>query len=295
MYNLYKKTKVLTKKTITMKKLTYLSFIALFAIAIFYTSCKKDKEDKDTQSAMDQATAQNAFDGIFKEVDNGIKQKDASVRGNRAIDTSICATITISSLTVFPATLTIDFHEGCLGEDGVYRKGKIIAVFTGKYKDSCTVVTITPQNYYHNGNLVEGTKTITNKGHIGTTGGTSNLVWHVEVANGKITTSAGKTITWQSTQDIEWIEGQSTPWPNIIDDVILLTGSGNGTNVNGQNFSAKITKGLKIARACKYIESGTLVLTPADGVERTIDFGEGICDGKLTVTINGKIYEVVLP
>lgn len=264
-------------------------------MAITYTSCKKDKEDKDTRSAMDLSTAENAFNGIFKEVDNGIKQKDPSVRGNRAIDTSTCATITISSLTTFPATLTIDFGIGCVGEDGVTRSGKIIAVFSGKYTDSNTVVTITPQNYYHNDILVEGTKTITNKGHIGITNGTHNLVWHVEVTGGKLTSLAKQVISWQSTHDIEWIEGESTHWPFISDDVILITGSGNGINVEGKNFSAQITKGLKIARACKYIESGTLVLTPADGVDRTVDFGDGTCDEKLTVTINGKIYEVKLP
>ncbi|MFA6924596.1 MAG: hypothetical protein WC223_10125 [Bacteroidales bacterium] len=281
-----------------MKKLIYLSFsIALFAIAITYTSCKKDKEDKDTQSALDQSTAQNAFDGIFKEVDNGIKQRDTAVRGSRA-DTSICATITLSSFhptPTNPATLTIDFHNGCLGNDGVFRSGKIIAVITGKYDSVGTIVTITPQNYYHNGILVEGTKTITNMGHVGTTNGTHNMVWHVVVANGKLTSSNKQVITWQSTQDIEWIEGESTHWPFIADDIILLTGSGNGTNVNGNNFSARITKALRIARACKWIESGTIVLTPADGVDRTVDFGDGTCDGKLTVTISGKIYEVILP
>jgi hypothetical protein len=54
----------------------------------------------------------------------------------------------------------------CQGNDGRNRRGALVTIaFTGKYRDSLTVITVTPQNYFVDDNQVTGSKTITNKGH----------------------------------------------------------------------------------------------------------------------------------
>jgi hypothetical protein len=284
-----------------MKKIIYVStIIILIASSILYVSCKKNNEDKDQNAAIDNATAENAFNDVFNQVDNAAKQTSGTgAEKVMQIDSVGCGTITISSIndTVWPKTLIIDFGSTyCLCNDGRYRKGIINAVLTGRYRDSTTVITITLDQYYVNNYHIEGTKVITNLGHIGTTNGTSNLMYSISVTNGLITNPSGNQTTWNSTRNREWIEGESTLWPNWTDDVYLITGSADGIDQNGNNYNVTIGTPLRVALDCKWIESGTLDITPQGLSTRTVDFsvGGGGCDDQASVTINGVTYNFTM-
>jgi len=259
--------------------------------------CKKDKTDNDQRAAVDNATAENAFNDVFQQVDKAAKQTaEAGGKGTMLLDSGGCATVTITPFDTFnfPKTITIDFGPtNCLGTDGRYRRGKIISVITGKYRDSSTVITVNPDQYYVNDNLIQGTKTITNLGHVGTYGGGHNLKYSIVVSNASITTNEG-TISWNSTRTREWIEGESTHWPNWTDDVYLIDGSASGTDVNGNTFNITITSALRCALNCHWIESGTMDVTPSGKPTRTVDFGNGDCDNQATVTINGVVYNITM-
>ena len=91
----------------------------------------------------------------------------------------------------------------------------------------------------------------------------------------------------------EWIAGESTildPW----DDVYLISGTADGTGINGNTFSVVIHNPLRVALNCKWIESGTLTLTPQNLSPRDVDYGSGACDDQATVTINGTVYNVTM-
>ncbi len=259
--------------------------------------CKKDKEDTDQRAAIDNATAENAFNDVFKQVDNGAKQTaESGAQKVMQLDSLGCATVSITPFDTvnWPKTLTIDFGtSNCLCADGKYRRGKIIAVLTGKYRTAGTVITVTLDNYYVSDNHVEGNKTITNMGHVGTYNGGNNLKYSIVVTNGKVTTSDG-VITWESNRYREWIEGESTTWPNWQDDVYLITGSASGTTINQNPFTINITNPLRVALNCRWIESGTLEITPQGLATRTLDFGSGNCDDQATVTINGVTYIITM-
>ncbi len=264
-----------------------LSFAVVLFFSLIYSSCKKSDrdEDKDTTSASDNSIAENAFAGIFKSI--GEFTDSTSL-----LRASSCATFTVDSIGTnsWPKTLTIDYGTtNCLCHDGNYRRGKIYASFTGRYRDSLTVITITLQNYYHNDNLITvGTHTITNNGH----NSSGNLTYSINVQNASITTSKG-TITWNSTRTREWIAGESTlfdPW----DDVYLITGSADGRALNGNTFTVTINTALRVALNCQWIESGSFTITPQNVAPRFLDFGNGACDNAATVTINGSTYNITL-
>ena len=44
----------------------------------------------------------------------------------------------------------------------------------------------------------------------------------------------------------------------------------------------------------KFFTSGTITHTPNNKPTRIIDYGDGTCDNKATVTINGKSYDILL-
>lgn len=276
------------------KNIFIVTSFLLLALAFVYVGCKKDKEDKDQRAAEDNAIAENAFNDVFKQVDNAAKQTaDTGASKILQLDTIGCGTITISSIdTIWPKTLTINFGTtNCLCSDGRFRRGKIIANLTGRYRDSLTVITVTLDQYYVNDYHIEGTKTITNLGHIGIYGAGHNLKYSIGVSNAKITPPTGNPIYWNSTRTREWIEGENTPWPDWQDDVYLIEGSADGTDANGNTFTVTITTPLRIALDCKWIESGTLEITPAGLAIRTVDFGSGSsCDSQASVTINGITY-----
>ncbi|NUM51211.1 MAG: hypothetical protein HUU48_08855 [Flavobacteriales bacterium] len=279
-------------------KTLILSILFLVSLAFVASSCKKRKLNRDTTSEQDDAMARSMFEDMHKTVDDEAGQQ-SKLKEGRMVEAfkmaGNCATVTLTpfdSIT-FPKTLTIDFGPtNCKGNDNKERRGKIIVTITGKYRETGTVITIKPDNYYINDNKVEGTKVVTNNGR----NNAGNLTYSIEV-DGKITTPDNKVIEWKSSRTREWIEGESTTfWTNgisgITDDAYLITGTGNGVNRDGRKFTVTITTPLRV-QFCGYkieITKGVLELQPEDLKKRVVDFGNGDCDNQATATIGKKTY-----
>ena len=270
------------------------------------SGCGKRKDNRSTTSAEDNDLAESLFDDVFKNVEEsqGEELEGEGKTFNAEHTFGDCATITIDGLgtETWPKTLTIDFGStNCEGDDGKTRRGSITAVYSGPYRTAGTSITITTNNYYVDDHHVDGTKVVTNLGN----NASGQLQYQVEV-NGVITTSGGDEITHTSTRTRTWVEGQNTgfftldangQWmglDGILDDVWEITGSGSGNNRNGRDYTFDITNALRV-QWCGFrvaITSGTIELVPEDLKTRTVDFGNGDCDGEFTVTISNKEYTV---
>nr|AIA14175.1 Unknown Function [uncultured bacterium] len=182
-----------------------------------------------------------------------------------------------------PHNVLIDFgDDDCIGEDGRIRKGKIFVTYSGRYREEGTVITVTPDDYTVNGYSVNGTKTITNMGE-----NADGHVYFTIAVDGSITAPGGAwTSQWQSNRIRTWIEGESTI--TIWDDAYEITGTASGTNRNGIDYNILITSPLRAEIGCRWLVSGTLVLTPEGYDPRTIDFGTGECNNSFSVTVNGE-------
>ena len=280
------------------QKIKFIGFACLFAVLTIISACQKQKLNKDTSSAEDDALAQSTFDDVFKVVDESAKDEGLDKMGSHPYTFSgNCATITINPPfpdSSFPKIMTVDFGTtACTGDDGRERKGKIIADLSGKYRDAGTVIKITPENYYVDGNKVEGTKIVTNQGR-----NSDNNLWYTIEVNGTVTTVDGDEITWVSSRQREWVEDEATTFltdgfNGILDDAYDITGNGSGVNRNGRAFDVEITKALHV-QFCGWIPevtSGTIVLKPEDLKDRTVDFGNLDCDNQATATIGKRTYK----
>ena len=178
--------------------------------------------------------------------------------------------------------MVVDFGTtGCPDARGNIRTGKIIFTYEGKrFQPGSTVVT-TVENYTINGVKLEGTRTLTN-----VTGSDSQSPrFNVVLANGKATFIADGTvaeresnITWQ------WHRGQT-----FADDYLEIDQSSlaSGVTRGGRTYAVSLTKALKYKRFCgiavegikKYVIDGTKQIV--------IDYGDGECDKKITVLVNG--------
>jgi hypothetical protein len=262
-----------------------------FAVISVYSCRKSDRsEDKETQSSKDNAIAEWCWSDVFKQLDDA-----ASITAdvNKLMPhAAACYTVSVNPALpnpIFPKTVTLDFGTTyCTGTDGLQRKGKIIATFSGRYRDSLTVISITTNNYYVNGYEIQGTKTITNNGHIN-----GIATFSVSVQNAYIYTPVNKIIEWSSARTHKWIAGEGTI-ANVLDDVYEITGTANGRSTNGNKFNITITSPLRVEISCRYIVSGEIKIEPQNLVERFINFGSGACDDKATVTVLGNSYEITL-
>lgn len=270
-----------------MKAKIWFKSIALFGIlslAVF--GCRKDDDDNETTSAADNTLAQQTFDDVQSISDQAAEGNLTSFKTGGIA--SGCATITNDTIAV-PHLLTIDFGAlNCLCNDGRSRRGQILVSYTGKYKDSASVHTLTFSDYYVNDNHVMGTKTVTNGG----TNGNGNVFYIVEV-NGSIgLADSSGTLTWVSSRVREWLEGYSTlPWD---DDVYSITGTASGTRADGNSFTAEITEALRKEIGCRWIVDGVVEFTPDGKPTRVVDFGDGVCDNQATVTVNGHSFPITL-
>lgn len=246
------------------------------------SSCRKEEiRDLDYTSASDNARAEDAFSDMLNQV-----EKAAEDNGLRGMEDACEPVITFDTLSS-PRTITIDFGTvNCEAANGRTRRGKIQVSYTGRYRDPGTVITITPDNYHVNDNLVEGTKTVTNMG----TDPNGNLYYTVSV-NGTVTAGDG---SWSATHVANrvrtWVQGSDTP--TLLDDVYEITGGGSGVNRNGIAYTVSITSALRVALGCAWITAGSVQITPQDRPVRSIDYGNGSCDGTFSVTVNGQTFTI---
>ena len=275
-----------------------LGLMACFLITSFIACKKESKDDSDTQPAQDNSMAESNYNDANTMVDASVAAGTSfSFRQSTNQDVArmdgilgSCGTVTIDTVSS-PRSVTINFGtSNCLCADNRYRRGKIIATWTGKYRDPGTVVTITYDNYFVNDNQIKGTHKTTNMG----LNNASHLVYKIEVDGSIVKASNGGTITWKSTREREWVAGSSTPL-NILDDTYSITGSASGTVASGEAYTIAITQALVRKMSCNWFESGKIEVTPAGRLTRTLDYGSTGCDNLGTVTIGSATFNVTLP
>jgi hypothetical protein len=270
------------------------ALLAFLAIGLVVTSCKKDDDDDDDngsnyQSVQDNSTA----DGVYSRAYNQISKASYQSTAKGAKDTITgCPTLYITGGFTYPKTVTLDFGTSCVCDDGVTRKGKIVAVISAPYIDSGSVVTSTFDNYHEVINNIDyqatGTEVITNIG----TNLAGHPVYDVDVQGASVISQYG-TISYTSQRQNEWYAGYDS-WLNPWDDVYFITGSASGTDINGAAFSANITQALEVQVGCWFIKSGRVDLINPGYPTITVDYGDGTCDNIIKVIINGVEYTIVL-
>jgi hypothetical protein len=281
------------------KQTLALGVIASAFVALSLTACKKDSKpssDSDVTAAQDNSLAESNYNDVNTMVDAsasaGTNFTFRMATDGNAREQSLfsgCAQVTVDTSNT-TRKIVIDFGtSNCMCVDQRSRRGKIIATWTGRYRDSGTVVNISFDNYFVNDNQIKGTHKTTNKGK----NAAAHLVYKVEVNGEIVKANNGGTITWVSTREREWVDGAATPL-NLLDDIYSITGSASGTNASG-SYTINITQAVVRKMNCRWFESGKIDITPAGKLTRTLDYGSTGCDANATVTIAGISFPVVLP
>jgi hypothetical protein len=268
--------------------------ITILAATMLIAACRKEKDKDENIEDFGYIEDQAQMDQAFDEADDfaleiqstgGVGQKG----GGSTVLSGGCATVT-KDTTGTPDSVVIDFGTtNCLCKDGRYRRGKIIIIYNGKYRDSGYYHTVTFSNYYINNNYVYGSRTVTNKGK-----NSSGKTYFTIAVNGHmVMNKTGDTASHTASRTRTWVAGESTLM--LSDDAYEITGSGSTVRPSGKSFTTVITSALYVANNCNWIKSGTIEITPNGATfPRVLDFGSGTCDDKATISVNGKTKNIIL-
>lgn len=270
----------------------------------FLSSCDDNEQFNFSSNDSNNVENEAVTESYFEDVDDmstlavsadaststGSRESASGREGKKPSDTRFaCATVTFefaadNSLASPHGYITIDFGTGCTDARGNVRKGIIKVEFKGRrFMPDAQIIT-TLQGYSINGIVIEGARTVTNA----TESLETNPKFNITVQGGKATWPDGTTATREVNRTREW---------NILNDEWIVTGTAAGTNRDGKTYQMQITKPLVYKRACASSSNGgiavegTKVLTVDEKVI-TIDYGTGVCDKLVTITINGVSKEI---
>lgn len=250
----------------------------------------EEEKEEETGSVDDHNEAQKEFDDVLATAENAMKDYDSDMDKsgvNTVFSDTSCATLSLDttySVDGAKGRITIDFGTtNCEGTDGRTRRGKIYVDYTGKYRVAGTKITTTFDGFYVNDIKVEGTKIVET---------VTRELYEVSVVGSKLTYPDETTITWDSERTRTWTEGNEQTLAdifNIWNDVYVIEGTASGVGRLGQSFDVEIND-LTLKIGC-WLEGifapvkGEIVVKPAQFNTVTLDYGEGTCDKKGTITI----------
>ena len=295
-------------------KLNYRHYLILLSLStsLFMVSCQKDKtpgvtEDAATMEAVsaDENLLESSFNAVFDDatgIDDATAGEDLGIYGTAgggvygremndgARTATRCFTVSVTPKErgVFPKTVTLDFGSGCETR-GHTRKGKIIFTYTGKLNVPGKQVITTFENYSIDSFSIEGKHILTNTA----TAGANQKSFSVKIENGKITNvNNGKWWTRNSDRQFVQTEGNGTDF-FPVDDVFSITGNASGANSNNKAWVSEITSPLIKKFTCKWLVKGVLEVS-VNSTVGTLDFGNGDCDNKAKLTVNGVSKTITL-
>lgn len=278
-------------------------FIGTLVALSFFISCNSDEKTNNGTSAKisnDEIITNSKIDASIEDVTN-IAEDQFNVQLNETSKPSgpvknflpSCAIIT-TVLTNNTWTKTIDFGvEGCTLENGNTVKGKMVISFSNDFSASTQTISYTFNGFYHNGKMLQGSKSI-----IRTVKATDLLATAHPVSTAAIdltiTFDDGKIYTRKGSLIKEMIAGYDT-WFNWEDNIFIVTGSGSTSFPNGDTFSAEITTPLEFKASCKksFALKGIVSVTKNEAVA-VINYGNGDCDTLATITKDGATEEIDL-
>jgi len=195
-----------------------------------------------------------------------------------------CAVVTVSSET-YPKEITIEYSGTCSEHHGHVAKGKIVIDISDSLQLAGAVETINYQDFYMDSMKIDLTASIKNLGK------NSDGNWVISKEYNQTITRGDVVCVRENKESQEWTSGFGTR--DRSDDVYYLTGSGSVTVNDTATYTKNITTPLLFDASCGNITKGVVEIT-RNGTTATIDYGDGTCDNKATITIDGNTEEISL-
>ncbi len=288
-------------KTFSINKIVIASFAILLTAFLF--SCQKDVSSSGTSS--DGLTEEQAAtysdesvqsDGSFEDLDEvdalAADADNAAATGRTAngyfpnfhdlrLAIGDCATVTVfPNDSTYPKTITVNFGDSCVGNDGKLRSGKIIIHLTAPIRTPGAIQTTTLVNYHVNHVHLEGTKIRKNLST------NDQIKFFVKIEDGKVTFPSGRGYRFEMEKTKVQIAGMATV--SVLDNVYRITGWSRTKYNNGVMVAIETVDPLIKKVICPWLSDGTLKIKINNRVFK-LDYGfphNGDCDNKALLLWN---------
>jgi len=269
----------------------------------------KEKEEASLAISESEAESEILFNDIFDNImgaNNDVGLAGTGIFGRISTSSFTTETARLTgcfSLSVtrmvqgqdFPLRIEIDFGAGCPGKDGRIRTGKIITEYTGRLLVPGKSATTFFIGYAVDGINVEGNLKITNTGNV------TMRQFSFDVNGGKLTRPNGNYIRWDSHKEITQMEGLATP-EIYIDDIFAVNGYSSGeikTSSFATAWESNIIEPLRKQYSCSWLSKGIVEiirhnLAPDSKWIGVLNYGNGTCDNKAALTLNGLDHQIIL-
>ena len=286
------------------KSLKLATVALLLGVSAMILSCSKNEDaisGAESQVVNNESTQDAQQDEVDDMSTNALGNTDSPTGGrveapfffnDHRLSCAIITRDTAAFKTRGSGKITIDFGSGCTDKHGNVRAGKIIITWSGgRWFMPGAVYIITFSGYSINDVKFSDNdiRTVTNVSTMD-----SSLTFTI-VASHLLTWPDNTTATREVHKTKQWVRSS-----NIVDDKIIVsqtsptTPAANGINRRAISYSVEITVPLEYLRSCAISNKvfkpvkGVKVITYDNGKVITIDFGDGTCDKKYTISINGR-------
>ncbi|MDC1162548.1 hypothetical protein OAT18_03820, partial [Tenacibaculum sp.] len=264
------------------KSLGFLSIIGM----LLFASCESNEGiGLETTQELEAEEVQNMVlvSDVSDDIDD-ILEDDAELNNfaKKEEDTNDCKIRSVEE-TANGKIVTLDFGQECLGKRGRKLSGKIIIEYFKDDNEKSKKVTF--EGFSVNGRTIEGSKSFSKMKE--NLNGNPEFTKTFDIV---VTFKNGDSISKKGTKIKEQIEGKETD--SREDNVYAISGNWEFVNKDGNIKSAVIKTNLIRKYSCEYIVSGVVEIAKGER-SFTLDFGDGTCDNKATVTNSeGTVKEI---
>ena len=277
-------------------KMKFIKPFVMVTIAAFaMIACDRDErflpgtEEEEEQTLESAAVSEEASDDALEVV--ALAESEIAASGRWA--NAICAEITKD---IDHKTITLDFGEGCTDPYGRERSGKIIVAYSHIVGDSLSNRIITFEDYYVNNKQLKGAIELRDIER----NDAGNLQSTKKMVDLKVIFPNGKYVMFNGSRTRELLSGYADN--DLSNNVYRITGSVSGQSTTGRTFKHEITTPIISNWACAAEGnfarvSGVVEMTTLGGyVSRTrvVNYGDGSCDNRITVTTFRRTYDVTV-
>lgn len=278
-----------------MKKSIKIIFSVSCILALMTFGCKKKETtevDNETQSAVDNAVADQEYAAVVPEVQNYAINTKGTGTSSGKIMAACDSLVKISGDVNFGMpghvhptyTMNVSSTYSCVAmNDSKLRTGVIQITLTNKIKIPGAKMIIKMLGYktgaigYSCDSMV--VTTLANDSAL------AMIKFNVKLFNG-ICQSPSWTIKYSSDRTTTHY-AKGNPYGTI--PVSEVFGTSNGINRQGRAFTVSIPQSTPLIKhkGCQFIDKGIMTLTPEGFKERIVNFGPGTCEDDATFTVNG--------
>lgn len=282
--------------------------VCLLLTATLFYACSKSTTDVKTSNtndnltisaAGDQAVVYGYFDDLFAVALEVCQDAGYNQTGRKAANNEIasklgsCYSYSVDNVQndSWPKTILVSFGAGtnnCADSDGRVRAGNIQITMSGYFYYTGSVITIKPLTYTVNGKSVTGTQTITNTSN-------NSTYKYLSVISGGSVTLDTTIVGFGGTGTYTQTSGTAT-LGNVSDDIFTYVGTDSLVYTTGKAAYITVSDSSALERKlnCAYIGKGKAAVT-FNSLTAVLDYGNGVCDDSLTVSVGDKVKTIKLP